>query len=388
MSVVSASLDLMPNLLDPLTDDQRHLLRVIAAGRQAAGEQWPVWQYVVLRLNADGKNAEDIFNSLPTWLHSYRPVFDTSSTLSLPSPEQHIGLTIQGMVAVDHPATNPLILAFVRVLAMAEQWQRAAIPDPRSTVEIRQPLAELLTAKLHATRPPTVEQMEDLLRHEPATWSGLISGDEGWHWDLSRARLSPYRGVATAVDYLERLQSLVGIPEQLPTEVVIGPTSLVEELDHFALAWRLLTKDRILRITRASLIGQLTQPVASQAEFKERCTALADIISNFNLPLGDLPKDRSGSLHRLDDQLDDHESQRPFHQSRAGFSRSTRRGAGDRVPARPARRAVRHSLVAQGGHCRFPACIGAVRDGPDAVRLRRGWAARSGVAMGCRRRRG
>jgi len=296
----------MANLLDPLDDDQHHLLRVIVEGWQEAGEQWPVWQYVMLRLSIDGTNAEDVFNSLPTWLYGYRPVFGTSGTLSLPSPEQQIGLTVHGMVVVDHPATNLLASAVVTVLATAEQWQRAVIPDPRCTVEIRHPLADLLASDLHATRPPTVEQLADLLGREPSTWNGLTSGGEGWHWDLSRVRLSPYRGVATVTEYLERLEVLVGIPEQLPIEVVVGPLSLVEELDHFALAWRLLTKDRILRIPRASLIGQLTQSVASQAEFKERCTALADIISNFHLPTGGLPKHQSGTLHRLEDQLNEH----------------------------------------------------------------------------------
>jgi hypothetical protein len=148
--------------------------------------------------------------------------------------------------------------------------------------------------------------MTEVLKHEPVSWVGVRQGGSGDAWDMTQAPLWSYRGVATGNDYLHRLETLIGIPEADTTAILVGPLTLVEELDHFALAWRLLTKERILHLPRAGLTAQLTQPVASEAEFKERCGALADIISCFQLPRGNLPREKSKSLHRLEAQLDEH----------------------------------------------------------------------------------
>jgi hypothetical protein len=136
----------MPRLLDPISDDQRRLLRLIADGWRAGGGQWPVWQYVSLRMNADGFNAEQILLGLPRWQHGYQSVITPRGGIA-PAPHEPIGLTIHGIVKADHPATTPLMLAFLKVLAAAEERQRAAVPDPRSTVEVRCSIEELLHAR-------------------------------------------------------------------------------------------------------------------------------------------------------------------------------------------------------------------------------------------------
>lgn len=112
----------MPSLLDPLPNEAVHLLRTVADGFTANDDNWPVWQYVMLRLDATGVNPEETLQNLPTWQYHYRPVSIEGS--GLPEPDTRIALTVHGMYHADHPATNLLVRAFLTALGLAVERQR------------------------------------------------------------------------------------------------------------------------------------------------------------------------------------------------------------------------------------------------------------------------
>jgi len=60
--------------LEPPSDETLRLLRHVADGCLDAGGQWPVWQWVRARLDADGLDGLDVLRRLPTWQYGYQPV--------------------------------------------------------------------------------------------------------------------------------------------------------------------------------------------------------------------------------------------------------------------------------------------------------------------------
>lgn len=63
----------MPSLLDPPSEEALTLFRTVLYARAATDGGWPVWQYVVLKLDAEGLDAYDVLRGLPTWGYNYRP---------------------------------------------------------------------------------------------------------------------------------------------------------------------------------------------------------------------------------------------------------------------------------------------------------------------------
>ena len=90
--------------------------------------------------------------------------------------------------------------------------------------------------------------MFDLLQHEPSTWGGLRSSGETWAWNLTRAKLRPYRGIDTGKAYLAAIEALVGIPAFSTAPREPSPLELAEAFDHLDLAWRLQTSQRLIHV--------------------------------------------------------------------------------------------------------------------------------------------
>lgn len=63
-------------LLDTPTDNEIALLREVADGYAAAGDRWPVWQYVARRVDDAAADSVQAIVDLPTWKHHYRYVAD------------------------------------------------------------------------------------------------------------------------------------------------------------------------------------------------------------------------------------------------------------------------------------------------------------------------
>ena len=126
-------------LAQPLHPDQLKLVKAIWRGRIAA-QDWPVWQYVEMRLDQTSDlDAGSVLASLPrvsdsgnrplggyglTWL------VDTSGP---PAPETRIALSVPGTWHAD-PASGEVGL-FLRVLEVLTWAQRKLVPNPKQRVE-------------------------------------------------------------------------------------------------------------------------------------------------------------------------------------------------------------------------------------------------------------
>lgn len=296
----------MRTLLDTPPDDEVALLRAIADGYLAGGERWPVWQYVARGLDANGIDAAQALLNSPTWKHHYR-YFAGLASGRPPGPNETIRLTAAGIFHTGHPDTNGLLKAFVAALNAATRAQRSAEPMPTMAVTVVLLGARLVTQTVMETGVNVQpEQLYELLQQEPATWTGLTRNGEDWQWDVTQLGLHPYRDVMTAHDYLAALESLIG-ESPVPAEAVdLSPLALPDAFDYLDLAWRLVTKEKLVTLTRAGPLAAMTQPASSREEFESRCSGLGDLLNGFTTAI---KQDRSTgtsatpSLKGLHDKL-------------------------------------------------------------------------------------
>ncbi len=272
----------MRTLLDPPSDDEVALLRAIADACTAAGWRWPVWQYVTRRLDDVGIDAAQALLSTPTWKHHYRYVAAIVHG-RLPNPNDTVRLTVAGMFHAGQVDGNGLLQVFLAALTAASKAQRSAEPTPTAAVPIVL-LGDSLTTEVTMATGINVapEHLHQLLGHEPATWTGLAPNSESWQWDVTQLHLHPYRDVTTAPQYLAALETIVGEPPVLAETTTLSPLALPDALDHLDLAWRLVTKRKLVTISRAGPLAAMTLPASTQEEFESRCSALADLLNSFS----------------------------------------------------------------------------------------------------------
>ncbi len=275
----------MPSLTDPLPDDQLLLVRTVADGFTVANGRWPVWQWVARQVEDKAHDASEILHRLPTWQLNYRPTwFGTGG--GLPGDDTPVFLTVHGMWHADHTGVEPVTRAFIAALQVGNQLADEVQLTPTEAVR-KEIDGQQLTqdVNLRAGTNLTSEQLHTLLQHEPATWSGLRhTGYTAWTWDVLRPRLSAYRDVASIEQYLQRLELVVGVPEFAVDYPPAPPLALVDALDHLDLAWHLATGSRLLHLPRAALTAKLALPAGSGEEFDSRCSALADVLNNWQVP--------------------------------------------------------------------------------------------------------
>jgi hypothetical protein len=292
----------VPSLLDPPSDEALTLFRTVLGARAGTDGGWPVWQYVVLKLDAERLDAYEVLRGLPTWNYNYRSVWiQGAGPGSDPELEHEARLTLHGLVHVGGPAADYSIRAFLAALAEADRTQAAIWPSATEVVPVSVDGTEFTALVNHRAGTNLREdQLFDLLQHEPATWGGLRSSDGTWSWDLTRARLHPYRGADTGKAYLTALEGLVGIPALNAAPRALSPLELSDAFDHLDLAWRLHTRERLVNVPRASVVARLTQPVSSRDEFDSRCSALSDLLSCLTVSVGHGQTGDSKPLQRLE----------------------------------------------------------------------------------------
>lgn len=295
----------VPSLLDPPSDEALTLFRTVANARAATDGGWPVWQYVVMKLDGEGLDADEVLRGLPTWGHSYRSVWiQGAGPGGNPELEDEVHLRLHGLVHLGGPVAKVSVRAFLAAVAEGDRRLSAVPPSPTEVVPVEVDGRQLTTYVNHRTSANlSPGQLLSLLKNEPSTWGGLSSSGDAWTWNLTRARLRPYRGVDTGMAYLAALEALVGIPAFSTAPRDPSPLELAEAFDHLDLAWRLQTGQRLVHVPRASVVARLTQLVSSRDEFDSRCSSLSDLLSCLQVPLiGGLDTD-SKPLQRLEGAL-------------------------------------------------------------------------------------
>ena len=293
----------MPSLLEPPSDETLRLLRHVADGYLDAGGQWPVWQWVRARLDADGLDGEDVLRRLPSWQYGYQSVWFAKSAGQPPDLGDQVALRVHGLVHIHHLTLDQQLQAFLAALVEAQDRQARIVPMPTEVVEVEVEGREFTQrVNMRAGVNLAPHQLGFLLGKEPATWGGVQERNGSFTWDLTRTRLRPYHGLRSGQEYLEVLENLVGVPSVGVSPLLLPPLALPEALDHLDLAWRLLTKKRLVQIPRAMLAAKLTLPAISGEEFESRLSGLADLLASMTVPVGELLAD-SKPMMRLKAEL-------------------------------------------------------------------------------------
>jgi hypothetical protein len=281
----------MPSLLEEPDPATTKLLNTVAVGYELlhsgavglSGGTWPFWEWVRFQMEQDGLIAEDIYTRMPAWRHGYRFIRTQKGTI-YPDMAEPVALTVAGMFYARHPAMNAIIAGFLTALKLAAQQQISARPLPNQLFAIDLPLAQFAATVSNVSGAVLdAEELAEVLRGEPPTWSGINQNGGLWSWDLKHSRLRPYLQNVSCEDYLIQLEKLIGISDSPASSQPLPVMALPDALDHLDLAWRLVTREPLVHVQRVAAAAKLSQPAVSAEEFESRCSALSDVLNGFNL---------------------------------------------------------------------------------------------------------
>jgi hypothetical protein len=289
-----------PLLADP-TVEQAQLIGVILEGRErlnppsyaigvepADGRRlWPNFQYVERTLyRRFNLSAREVLSTLPVlrtgggdygwvWTDGHHPPQDATI----------IGVTIAGVSDLDTAAANELVQLFLNTLTVMVSIEHAHEPSPDRVVTVTLPSASagrLLKAinDRWEIGPRALDDLRELLKHEPATWHSQGS-EAGW-------MLSPFLrryGDIHAVDqYIERVIDVNRPPDYEPEPLHPSSLALPEAIDYLNLVWQVHARAPLVTIGRAEAAVKLSLDCATADEFESRVSALCSILGAVNLP--------------------------------------------------------------------------------------------------------
>ena len=204
----------MLELLAPLGPEQTMLLRTMAEPYLSSGE-WPVWQYVVSKLDSNDLDAEKLIRSLPRI--GSRGLAGLSYGAAWPvqyhiAPDSRPGLTV---AAASHlPDLVPVMAQpFMNVLRVLTLMQLNA---PESPHEVKQATVtpDDIKRALPSISDTFMTRLPVILEHEPPTFGGgsWTGADGNWTKEVRREVLK-YRNVRDLRGYIERVTALLTTPE-------------------------------------------------------------------------------------------------------------------------------------------------------------------------------
>jgi hypothetical protein len=283
-------------ILLPLGSDGQALVEILGE-RWLQNRRWPVFDYLNRRLlRTVGADATETMSRLPVVqghsIEVYRLIF-TERGGPFAELDQRVGLTIAGLYRLPQ-ARDPLsqIVAVVRYLAEADA---ALEPDPDHPVSLDLPIVDLLTTHLRdELKGWSPEVLMAALEHEPPLWGTVQHGPD--HIGVRAGRLSLFRGVADADDYLRRVIRLLGAhAPRAAAPAVLSPLDLPEALGYLEAVWRVRFGTFLLGRTQPASLARLALPCASSDEFDARLSALADVLGHLEV---DLPPEAEAEAKR------------------------------------------------------------------------------------------
>jgi hypothetical protein len=251
--------------------------------------KWPIFEYIEAECDKEGFEAREVLASLPeiplTGVAGFRygPIWHNSHYI--PSVDAQMQLRMLGLWHLGEPFGLEIVDEFVRVLKFLIERRLSAPYSPFQLNKVTVTNAEIAT-QFPDMDPAIAACLPELLTHEPTTWQGTQQTDTsgGWSIDIYRGILK-YRGIDTAVDYLERVNELLTQPEAEPAPAIPSPLDLVATLDYFNAVWQLHfdRKKPIIRLFGAERTARLVYGVNTAEEFSSQVSCLADILKNMQV---------------------------------------------------------------------------------------------------------
>jgi hypothetical protein len=290
----------MHALLADRTAEQKQLIGVILEGREklnppnyalgveaADGRRlWPNFQYVERTFyRRFTLSAREVLSTFPVfrpgggnygWVWTDGQPFQDATI---------VGVTIAGMWDLDTPRANELIALFLDTLKIMVSIEQAYEPAPDQVVTVTLPASSTRRLLMEINKrwdigPRALDDLRELLKHEPATWHSHGT-EAGW-------MLSPFLrgyGEIRAVDqYVQRVIDVNRPPEYEPEPLHPSSLALPEAIDYLNLVWQAHAKAPLVTIGRAEAAVKLSLDCNTADEFESRVSALCSILGAVNLP--------------------------------------------------------------------------------------------------------
>ncbi|GLY86034.1 hypothetical protein [Actinoallomurus iriomotensis] len=294
-----------------LAGDQIRFLQVVYDGFSVRGD-WPIWQYVDMRLDGEGIDAAAVFASFPPLVSNQ----GASQYALVQRSTRHednqatVRLTVAGLRFV--LGAEPLLDAFLTTVRLIIGKERSITPDPAEEVEATLASDEVKEQlALQRLRPPEANDLliaavGKLLQDEPPrAWSVMgRSGDGGWQMRLitGLSGVRALREVGSIDGYVERIVLLL-TPAPIPAIAPRSePMDLPLAIGYLDTTWKVKTGRRLFVNLQADSCARLAQPCASQEEFNSAMSALADVLSCV-VPLSAQTPPKFGALAGLKNDL-------------------------------------------------------------------------------------
>ena len=290
-------------LLRPLEPVELDLLEAIwdPIAREAA--PWPVWDYVSRTLYKGPLRVRDagaVLASMPRMPDPMLGALDGRAYGLVwrdalgpgPAGEEHVGLTIAGLVRLSERHAPLKVLAdhLTEIISSLAAAERDTIADPRQAVRPAIALDSHIQGITVRTAdhliPIPAPVVLDILRREHAPLM-ITAGPES-----PKARptiyVRAYSELAVAEDYLERI-GLMSQRRERPAPIRRGE-ELVQTLDYVSYvlaahpAWKQSQIGRLLGTFDLETAANLAANASNQAEFKTRLSALATILDGLQTP--------------------------------------------------------------------------------------------------------
>lgn len=275
-------------LLEDPSPTQLRILEFIAETFVHNHREWPVFDFVEGRFEAEGIDVWNELRSLPVHPHGYYAV--ALPTNRKPEAGTRVALTMLGlfhaqlMGRVQTNLDRPFLLA-LNVLAKLRRNAPRSANAPRSFKILSGQLLEQLAGAPDPELTP--QRLSDLMNREPPTWGGSLETNEEGNWvkTITPAVL-PFYGVTGIKDYLRRLVETLTLPAVAEPPATPSPLGLVAAIDYLDTVWRLAQRGagHLFQLHSAQATAQLAFAASTPAEFESRLSGLGDLLRSYKPP--------------------------------------------------------------------------------------------------------
>lgn len=253
--------------------------------------QWPTYQWVDHHMRHAGLDALEVLASFPiigarrhNTLSYADAAYDWWATP--PTPESRVRLTIAGLAR--QPSVqqcNARVNLFLDLLRTAVSVENDIDIDPLAVKTVALTATEL--ARHIRTPLDEVNALYDVVADEHLR--GIGGGGRGpdgtWRFDLT-PEISVYDGIRHVDEYLAVVREhLTPAATPPPPRVLSSPVNLATALGYLDVTWQLHMGKRLQQeVTDLSGATSLAFDAGSEDEFRSRCSALMDLIKNWDVP--------------------------------------------------------------------------------------------------------
>ncbi|BEP13277.1 hypothetical protein acdb102_15880 [Acidothermaceae bacterium B102] len=269
-------------LLAPLTPTQRELVDVVADVWLRNAGRWPIRAYVEHEMARRGSDLGAVLASFPTVPRAWTGVptygavwYDRGSF----DPRSPVGLTVAGMahLPLEHQSSAEVFLGMLRLM---NEYFLASPVDPFAVEPLDVELA-LLRQRLRRTATGWIAEMPDVFAHEPATWGGATSSNDGQpRWRYTGA-MRYFAEVDTIPKYLHALTSYLEPPTSDPDSLPPQTLDFAASLDFLDTVWVLRFGKRLVRLPGAQSVASCSAEASTAEEFDARLSALVEVLKGF-----------------------------------------------------------------------------------------------------------